>query len=150
MSTSTPPQQHTPTLPARPMIFAVAGAVTAAALTSYGTFKGGNHADELLEWFGNMAIIVAATVLVFVVFVRRALRSDGAQPAARTGLVLAVLAVATTVVFFLGLDVVLASGAVCTAFAANQRTGRWTPVTGVAVALAAAAITLAVVFAITG
>lgn len=150
MSTSTPQQQHTSTHSIHPMSFAVGGAVTAAVLTGYGTFKGGNHFDDLPEFFGNLAIIGAATVLVYAVFVRRALHSAGARTATRTALVLAILAVATTVVFYLGLDAVLASGAACTALTANHRAGRWTPTTRVAVALSAAAIVLATFFAITG
>jgi hypothetical protein len=150
MSTSTPHQQHTTSQPTHPLIFAIGGAVTAAVLTGYGTFKGGDHYDDLPEFFGNLAIIVAATVLVYAVFVRRALHSDGARAATRTASVLAMLAVATIIVFYLGLDVVLASGAVCTALAANHRAGRWTTATRVAVALSAAAIFLATFFAITG
>jgi hypothetical protein len=68
----------------------------------------------------------------------------------RTALVLAMLAVASIAVFYLGLDAVLASGAVCTALAANRRAGRWTTATRVAMALSAAAIILATFFAITG
>ena len=150
MSTSAPQQQHTSNHPIHPMIFAIGGAVTAAVLTGYGTFKGGNHSDDLPEFFGNLAIIGAATAVVYAVFVRRALHSDGARTATRTALVLAMFAVATIVVFYLGLDVVLASAAVCTALAAIHRAGRWTTATRVAMALSAAAIVLATFFAITG
>ena len=150
MSTSTSQQQQTTSHPMHPVLFAIGGATTAAVLTGYGTFKGGNHADDLPEFIGNLAIIVAATVLVYAVFVRRALHSDGARTVTRTALVLAMLAVATIIVFYLGLDAVLASGAVCTALAANNRAGRWTTATVVAMALSAAAILLATFFAITG
>jgi hypothetical protein len=132
------------------MIFAVAGAVTAVALTSYGTFKNSNHSDDWPEWLIGNVIILAATVLVYAVFVRRALQQEGARSATRTALVLAVLAVATTILYNFGFDAVLASGAVCTAIAANQRAGRWTATTSVAIALSAAAIILATLFAITG
>jgi RsiW-degrading membrane proteinase PrsW (M82 family) len=148
MSTSTPQQQHRSTQPIGPMIFAVAGAVTAIALTGYGTFKDSHHSWP--EWLVGIVVIVAATVLVYAVFVRRALRHDGARPAARTALVLAVLAVATTVLYNFGFDAVLASAAICTALAANHRAGRWTAITGVAMALSAAAVILAILFAITG
>lgn len=147
MNTSTHEQQRTSS---RPVIFAVAGAAAAIALTGYGTFKGGDHSDDWWEWLLGIVILIATTVLVFGVFVRRALARDGAQSAARTARVLAVLAVATTVVYYLGFDAVLASGAICTALEARSRTGRWTALTGVAIALSVAAITFAVVFAITG
>ena len=149
MSTSAPQQQQR-SQPIPPMIFAIGGAVTSAVLTGYGTFKGGNHFDDLPLYFGNLAIIVAATVLVYAVFVRRALHSDGARTATRTAVVLAMLAVATFVVFYLGLPAVLASGAVCTALAANHRAGRWTTATRVAMTLSAAAVVLATFIAITG
>jgi len=45
---------------------------------------------------------------------------------------------------------VLASAAICAALAANQRAGRWTAITLVAMALSAAAIILATLFAIIG
>jgi hypothetical protein len=87
---------------------------------------------------------------VFAVVVRRALRRPGAEPPARTALVLSLLAVASIVITYLGLNCVLAAGALCTALAARRRTGRWTAAPGVAVALSAVAVALAVVFAIIG
>ena len=149
MSTATHPS--TRSLAATPALFAVAGAALSVALTGYGTFKEDNLSGDLPVWlFGNLPIIAAATVLVFAVFVRRALRHRDPAPVARTSLVLAMLAVATIVVFFSGLPCVFAAGALCTALAARERAGAWTAVPGVAVALSAVAVALAVVLAIIG
>ena len=141
--------QQVQTTTANPVAFAVGGAATSAALTAYGTFKEDNQPGDLPGWlFINLPIIAVATVLVFAVVVRRALRRRDAEPVARTALVLSLLAVASVAIVYLGLTAVLAAGALCTALAARQRTGRWTVVPGVAVALSAAAVTLAAVFAI--
>jgi hypothetical protein len=134
---------------ASPMLFAVTGAAVSVALTGYGTFKEDNLPGDLPVWlFTNLPIIAVATVLVFTVFVRRALRQHDPGATARTALVLALVAVATIVVFFSGLPSVLAAGALCTALAVREREGRWTTVPGVAVALSAVAVALAVVLAI--
>ena len=134
-----------------PVLFAVVGAALSVALTGYGTFKEDNLPGDLPVWlFGNLPIIAVATVLVFAVFVRRGLRHRDPAAIARTSLVLAMLAVATIVVFFSGLPSVLAAGALCTAVAARTRAGGWTAVPGVAVALSAVAVALAAVLAITG
>jgi hypothetical protein len=74
--------------------------------------------------------------------------SDPTSVLSRTALVLSLLAVASIVIAHLGLTAVLAAGAVCTALAARQRAGRWTAVPGVAAGLSAAAVALAVIFAI--
>jgi hypothetical protein len=131
--------------------FAAGGAVLSAVLTGYGTFKEDNLPGDLPGWlFVNLPIIAITTVLVFAVFVRRALRRPGAEPPARTALVLSLLAVASIVIAYLGLNCVLAAAALCTALAARRRAGRWTAALGVAVALSAVAVGLAVVFAIIG
>jgi hypothetical protein len=149
MSTAAHPQ--TRGLAARPALFAVAGAGLSVALTAYGTFKEDNLPGDLPVWlFGNLSIIAVATVLVFGVFVRRALRQQDPAPIARTSLVLGLLAVATIVVFFSGLPSVLAAAAVCTALAARERAGRWTTAPRVAVALSAVAVGFAIVLAIIG
>lgn len=136
---------------ATPVGFAIGGAALAAALTAYGTFKGENRAGDMPVWlFINLPIIGVATVLVFAVFVRRALRYEEADPVSRTALVLALLAVASVVISNFGMNTVLAAGAACTALAAKQSVGRLTAVSGVAATLAAAAIALAVVYALIG
>lgn len=105
MSTTTHPVQTTT---ARPVGFAAAGAATSTALTAYGTFKEDNLPGDLPTWlFINLPIIAVATVLVFTVFVRRALRHHDPEPAARTALVLSLLAVASVVIFNFGLNAVL-------------------------------------------
>jgi hypothetical protein len=149
MSTTAHPK--TRCLAASPALFAVAGAGLSVALTGYGTFKEDNLPGDLPVWlFGNLSIIAVATVLVFAVFVRRALRQHDPAPIARISLVLGLLAVATIVVFFSGLPCVLAAAAVCTALAARERAGGWTAVPRVAVALSTVAVILAVFLAITG
>lgn len=148
MSTATRQVQGTPT---RLTIFAVSGAALSAVFTAFGTFKGHTQPGDQQVWlFINLPIVVAATILVFAVIVRRALLDTGPERAARTGLVLSLLAVASTVFANFGLNAVLASGAVCCAFAARQRTGRWSAVPGVAVALSVTAVALAAVFALIG
>ncbi len=137
------------TATAAPVGFAAGGAGLAAALTAYGTFKGDELPGDLPTWlFINLPIIGVATSLVFAVIVRRALRRQGAEPVSRTALVLALLAVASVVISNFGLNTVLAAGAACTALAAKRRAGRWTAVPGVAVTLSAAAIVLAIVYAL--
>jgi len=147
MSTAAHPTTHSAA--ATPALLAVAGASLSVALTGYGTFKEDNLPGDLPVWlFGNLPVIAVATVLVFAVFVRRALRQHDPAAIARTSLVLSLLAVAAIVVFFSGLPSVLAAGALCTALAARERAGGWTAVPGVAVALSAVAVALAVVLAI--
>ena len=134
---------------ASPVAFAVGGAGTSVALTGYGTFKEDNQPGDLPDGCSSTC------------------RSSPSRPcwssrwwcAARCG---------TTTPnrwpaprwcchcsrsprsrsSISGLTAVLAAGALCTALAARQRAGRWTAVPGVAVALSAAAVALAVVFAI--
>lgn len=96
-----------------------------------------------------MPIIAVATAMIFGTAVRYAVR-DGNPVAARTALILSIAGVATTVVFYLGLNAVLATAATCCALAARRATGRWSSVSVVALALPGAAVGLAIVLAIYG
>jgi len=88
--------------------------------------------------------------VIFGVVVRYALRDPSGARAARTALILSLAGVATTVVFYLGFNAVLAGAATCCALAARRGAGRLTSVSAVALALSAAAVGLAVVLAIYG
>jgi hypothetical protein len=88
--------------------------------------------------------------VIFGVVVRYALRDPSSARAARTTLLLSLAEVATTVVFYLGFNAVLAGAATCCALAARRGAGRLTSVSAVALALSAAAVVLAVVLAIYG
>jgi hypothetical protein len=135
---------------ASPILFALAGAAVSAVLTAYGTFKGG-HGHSADEWLlVNLPIIAIATAVIFGTAVRYALRDGSGSRAARTALILAVAGVATTVVFYLGLNAVLAAAATCCALAARRAAGRWSSVAVVSLALSAAAVGLAIVLAIYG
>ena len=127
--------------------FAVAGTVTALALTAIGTIGGDNDRYDTTDWLTlNVPIVLVTGALVFGLVVPRINR--GARPA--TGaLVLGVLALVSIVAFYLGLPTILAAAAAACAAAARTRRG-WTAATAVAVALAITATAAAVVLALTG
>jgi len=149
MTTQAHPATRTST--ASLILFALAGAVVSAGLTAYGTFKEDNHPGDTRAWLlVNLPIIAIATAVIFGTAVRYALRDGSGSRAARTALILSVAGVATTVVFYLGLNAVLAAAATCCALAARRAAGRWSSVAVVSLALSAAAVGLAIVLAIYG
>ena len=88
-------------------------------------------------------------MVIFGVVVRYALHDSSGVRTARTGLTLALAAVATTVVY-LGLNAVLAAAATCCVLAARRYTGRLSSMSAVTLALSIAAVGLAIVLAIYG
>ena len=139
-----------PTTPA-PMLFAIGGALASLALTAYGTFKEDNQAGDVPGYvFIDAPIILITTAIVFGLVVPRVLRSGDPETPARAALVLALVGLATNVVFYLGMTAVLTAAALCTALASRQRSGRWTGVAGVAVALSLVTLMAAVALSILG
>jgi hypothetical protein len=131
--------------------FALGGAAVAAGLTAYGTFKEHIQPGDTTAWlFVNLPIIGVATAVIFGVVVRYALRDPRGARAARTALILSFAGVATTVVFYLGFNAVLAGAATCCALAARRGAARLNSFSAVALALSAAAVLLAVALAIYG
>ena len=144
---------HTPTRPptVAPMAFAIGGAAASLALTAYGAFKDDNQAGDVPGYvFIDGPIILITTAIVFGLVVPRVLRSTDPETPARAALVLALVGLATNVVFYLGLTAVLTAAALCTALASRQRAGRWTGVAGVAVALSVVTLIAALVLSILG
>jgi hypothetical protein len=141
-STHRPPANTRQVVP-----FAIAGTITALALTAIGTIGRDNNRHDTADWLTlNVPIILVAGALVFGLVVPRINR--GARPS--TGaLVLGVLALVSIVAFYLGLPAILAAAAAACAAAARTRRG-WTAATAVAVALAISATASAVVLAFTG
>jgi hypothetical protein len=149
MTTQVHPARRTST--ASPVLFGLAGAAVSAGLTAYGTFKEHLLPGDTAGWlFINLPIIAVATAVIFGVVVRYALHDTSGARAARTALILSLAGVATTVVFYLGLNAVLAAAATCCALAARRHTGRLNGVAAVALALSAAAVGLAIALAIYG
>ena len=102
---------------------------------------------------GVLPLLVAFAALGSAVVFGVAVRRAAARPAERTGpsaLLLAVLGAATTVVFWTGLPVVLAAGAVFLARSSRVRTGRWSPSAGAAAVLAAVTLLMEGWLAFTG
>jgi hypothetical protein len=146
--TMTTTSTHRPPANIRQIVpFAVAGTVTALALTAIGTIGGENDRYDATDWLTvSVPIVLVAGAVVFGLVVPRIIR--GAR-ASTGGLVLGVLALVSIVAFYLGLPAILAGAAAACAAAARTRRG-WTPATAVAVALAIAATAAAVVLAFTG
>jgi hypothetical protein len=116
---------------ANPHQIPLGGAAVAAGLTACGTFKEHIQPGDTTAWlFVNLPIIGVATAVIFGVVVRYALRDPSGARAARTALILSFAGVATTVVFYLGLDAVLAGAATCCALAARRGASRLTSVFG--------------------
>jgi len=146
MSTYTEKMRGTSSWP----MFATAGAGTAAVLTAAGTFLDltDNESDggSLGEYLVVLGIIAVGTAVVFGLVVRPA-RGTGA---ATRALVLAIIGLLSSVVFWTGLPVVLAAGATACAFAARDDLGRMPRNGVVALAIACLTVCLAVVAAIAG
>ena len=146
MSTYTEKSSGTSTWP----MFAVIGAGMAAVLTAVGTFldltdneDGGGSVGEYLVVIG---IIAVATAIVFGLVVRTA-SGDGAGTRA---LVLALVGLLSSAVFWAGLPSVLAAGAVACALVARDQLGQMPRRATAAVAIAVLTAGLAIVAAIAG
>jgi FtsH-binding integral membrane protein len=127
-------------------MFAALGAGISLVLTAVGVFwdiTGNDTSDQgASDYLFSVAVIVVATGLVFGLVARTADASNGT----RRALVLAVLSLPSLMLFWAGLPVVVAAGAVSCATTAGLRG------TGAKVAVGIAALTtvLAVVAAIAG
>jgi hypothetical protein len=138
---------HQPTISNKHIAaFAAAGTLTACTLTAIGTIPGPRY--DLKDWlFVNVPIILVAAGLIFGLVVPRAARGPKPGTAA---VVLGAVAVASFLVFYLGLPTILAAAGVACAAAAHARHGRWTPASVTALTLAAIATAAAVLLAFTG
>lgn len=124
MSTSTTTSTSHPTVLQNWQPFAVISSGLAAVLTAIGTFwspladyEATRSISDLYSWLIVLAMIAVGVALVFGVVVRRATSAN----AAKRAMVLAVLAVLSVAVFWTGLPVVFAGGAVCCALVEPRR-----------------------------
>jgi predicted membrane protein len=119
----------------------------AAVLTAIGTFYDNEETGHTLsEWLIVLGIIAVGAAVVFGLVVRTAPTGDPA----RRSLVLAVVALVSGLVFWTGLPVVLAVGAIACALVARDVRGRFDTIPAVAVALSALVIVAVAVLAFTG
>jgi hypothetical protein len=113
---------------------------------NYGSGEWGfGDEHDLIELPLLVAFAVAGSAVVFGVVVLRGMRATPDR-AARRALAVAVAGVASIVVFWTGLPVVLAAGAATLAFDARERLGRF-PRTALAAVTLSALIALAAVWA---
>jgi hypothetical protein len=148
MSTYTEKVNRTATWP----MFAMVGASTAVVLTAVGTFwdltdnqESGSN-DGIGGYLGLVGFIVVATAIVFGLVVRTAAGSGAGTRA----LVLAIIGLLSTAVFWSGLPAVLAAGSVACALVAREELGRTPGTAKTALGISAVTIALAVYAAIAG
>lgn len=132
-------------------VLAAAGAGLSALLTALGTFVDFNNNDHgghdgIGAYLGVVGVIAVAAALVFGLVVRTATVHN----AGRRGLVLAVLALITDVVFWSGLPCVLAAGAIACALTGRDAAGRFTNAGKAMLGLTTISIAAAIMFAIVG
>jgi hypothetical protein len=132
-------------------LFAMIGASAAVVLTAVGTFwdltdneKGGN--DSIGTYLSLVGFIAVATAMVFGLVVRTAAGSRAGTRA----LVLAIIGLLSTAVFWSGLPAVLASASVACALVAREELGRTPGTAKTALGISAVTIAVAVYAAIVG
>lgn len=141
------PDSATPTWP----VLAAAGLGLSVVLTAIGTFwdvngnDPGKH-DSIGAYLIVVAIAAVATAMVYGLVVRTAT----ARTAGRRGLVLAVLAVLTDVVFWAGLPAVFATAAIACALLERSGDGRFTNAGRAMLGLSAVSLVAATAFAFVG
>jgi hypothetical protein len=148
MSTYTEKMSGTSSWP----MYALVGAGVAAVLTAVGTFadltnnESGGSDGSIGEYLVVLGIIALATAVVFGLVVRTASGSGAGTRA----LVLAIIGLLSSVVFWAGLPAVLAAGSFACASAVRDETGRMPRRAIAAVVLSTLTVGLAVAAAIAG
>ncbi len=158
MATQPSTQSNTGTEPTmfpsagRAPFFAVSGVILATALSALAIFWDVTSNDPEPEehpvgqFLVAVAVIVVATAILYAVVVRTA---DRGNPGRRS-LILGIVAVATVVVFWLGVPVVVASAAAATAFVERDLLGRLSRTGTAGLVLATIATVVTVGLAIAG
>lgn len=114
----------------------------AAGVAAYSTFRGGG--GKLTDYLILLAIVVTVTAITFGVLAPWALRPAGGNRPAVAAMVLSILAIPAMLVFFTGIGVILAAGAILLGVAGRRRAlegaaGAGTATAGLAIALLALA-----------
>jgi len=132
--------------------FAAAGVALSAVLTTIGTFSDASENNVLRREFVTLGIILAVAAATFWVTRRAIIRAHGdADRTARAGVVMAIVAFLSLIVFWAGLPSVLAAGATALAFEAHsRRAGYWGRGPVVTLALSGLTVLLACVAAFIG
>ena len=151
MTTTIDTHAGTTTGASRAPLLAALGLAASAVLTAIGTFLGENTSgdesrDDVSTWLTCVGIAAVAAALVFGLVVRTAAHGHAGRRALITG-ILAVLSVA---VFWAGLPMVLAAGALACALVDRDEQGSLGGAAGVGVALGGVAAAAAVVLAFVG
>jgi hypothetical protein len=128
----------------RRTLFAVGSFAVAAVLTAIGSFSGSGD-DELRTWLVVLAVTAVAVGILFWVVVPRL--EGGLGGAA---LVVAIVAVVSLVVFWMGLPVPIAAAAACLGLDARDRPGARPLYVNGAFAISSIVVVLAVIAAFAG
>ena len=136
--------------PSRTPLLAALGIAAASVLTAVGTFWDVNNNDsggsDTSGWFVCLGIIAVAAAIVYGLVVRTA---DSGKPG-RRALVLSIVGVLSTAVFWAGLPMVLVSASVACAMTEKDRLGSYGTGSKVAFALSTLTTVGAVLLAIFG
>ena len=141
-----PSARATDPSPSRTPLLAVVALGAAAVLNAIGSFGDGAAEHGWGDFLAVLAISVVATAVVFGLVVRTAPRGD----ASRRALVLGVLAVLSVAVFWAGVTLPLALGAVACALVARDLHGRLAGAATAGTVLAGLATVAATLLAFTG